>query len=135
MPPTGTAPAVIEVLQPNPVFVVQLRALAAVEHVPTARAVGTAVPLVAFPRTVFVVCVASFASVTALLRSPAVGKPVALVSTPALGVPRFGVTSAGLALKKVFSCAAVAPTIGVPTPHPWQVLRMSVAPTAAAGPS
>jgi hypothetical protein len=46
--------AVIEVLHPNPVFVVQIRALPGVLHVPTANAVGTAVPDVALPSTVLV---------------------------------------------------------------------------------
>jgi len=46
--------AVMAVLHPNPVFVVQFNALPAVEHVPTAKAVGEAVPLVAFPTTVLV---------------------------------------------------------------------------------
>lgn len=50
----GTAFAVIEVLQPNPVFVVQIKADEAVEHVPMASAVGDAVPLVALPTMVFV---------------------------------------------------------------------------------
>ena len=54
MPPTGTAAAVMLVLQPKPVFVVQITALAAVEHDPIASAAGDAVPDVALPTIVFV---------------------------------------------------------------------------------
>ena len=54
MPPTGTAAAVIDVLQLNPVLVVQSKALAAVEHEPMASAVGEAEPEVALPVIVFV---------------------------------------------------------------------------------
>jgi hypothetical protein len=45
---------VMLVLQPKPVFVVQISALAAVEHDPIASAVGDAVPDVALPTIVFV---------------------------------------------------------------------------------
>ena len=69
MPLSGTAAAVIDVLQPKPVFVVQISASPAAEHDETDYAVGEADPLVALTRTVFVACVA---------RSPSVTRPVAL---------------------------------------------------------
>ena len=50
----GTAFAVMLVLHPNPVFVVQIKAEEAELHPPTERAVTFAVPLVAFPNTVLV---------------------------------------------------------------------------------
>ena len=65
MPPTGIAAAVIEVLQPNPVLVVQIKALDALLHDPTANAVGAADPAVALPTTVLVACVAKFVRATA----------------------------------------------------------------------
>jgi hypothetical protein len=57
-PLAGTAAAVIDVLQPNPVLVVQINASAAAEQLATACAVGDATPAVAFTRTVFAACVA-----------------------------------------------------------------------------
>lgn len=83
-PLAGTAAAVMDVLQPKPVLVVQISALAAVLHEPTARSVGLAVPLVALPLTVLVAIVArrALASVpvqTAVMevaaRSAVVGEP------------------------------------------------------------
>ena len=64
MPPTGTALAVTLVLHPNPLLVVQIKALEALLHPPTASAVGAADPAVALPTTVFVACVARLSSVT-----------------------------------------------------------------------
>jgi len=69
--------AAMAVLQPKPVFVVQLSALDDVLHEPMASAVGDAVPLVALPTMVFVACVAK----------PESGKPLAFVSVPEEGVP------------------------------------------------
>lgn len=62
IPPTAIALAVIDVLQPKPVLVVQIRALEDVLHVPIESAVGEAVPEVAFPTMVFVVWVAKVVS-------------------------------------------------------------------------
>lgn len=84
-PLTGAAAAVIEVLHPNPVFVVQMAALAAVEQEVIARAVGEADPEVAFPTTVLV----------AWESSPERGNPVAFVSVPLVGVPKIGVVKVG----------------------------------------
>lgn len=56
--------ALIDVLQPNPVLVVQISALELVLQVPTANAVGTAAPAVALPATVLVACVAKLAKAT-----------------------------------------------------------------------
>jgi hypothetical protein len=56
--------ALMEVLQPKPVFVVQISALAEVEHEPTLRSVSLAVPDVALPLTVFVAAWARMALVT-----------------------------------------------------------------------
>lgn len=69
-PLAGTAAAVMDVLQPKPVFVVHDSALAAVLHDPTESAVGTAVPEVAFPSTVLVACAATFVAVVAVVAFP-----------------------------------------------------------------
>lgn len=75
---------VIEVLQPKPVFVVQIRAEEAVEQEPTARAVGEAEPAVALPRTVLVAWVARSARAT----EAKVGAPAALPWRTVVVVPR-----------------------------------------------
>ena len=67
IPLAGTAAAVIDVLQPKPVLVVQFSALLAVEHDPTARALTLAIPDVALPRTVFVAICATLPRVMPLV--------------------------------------------------------------------
>ena len=62
-PLAGAAAAVIEVLHPKPVLVVQISASPAAEQPETLCAVGEAEPDVALTRTVFVACVARSASV------------------------------------------------------------------------
>jgi hypothetical protein len=57
-PDTATEDAVTDVLQPNPVPLVQISALAVVEQDPTANAVGVATPAVPLPITVFAASVA-----------------------------------------------------------------------------
>jgi hypothetical protein len=89
-PVPGTAAAVIVVLHPKPVLVVQIRALEAVEQVPTASAVGEAVPEVALPSTVFVSIVARSAFVTSPV---AVNEPVTV--SPAIVCPPAVVTHVG----------------------------------------
>ena len=76
-PVAGTAAAVIDVLQPNPVLVVQIKASAAAEQLDTACAVGLAEPDVALTRTVFVACVA---------RSASVMRPVAVTELVKVGL-------------------------------------------------
>ena len=65
--------ALIDVLQPNPVFVVHWIALPEVEQDGMDNAEGTAEPLVALPRSVLVPMVSISASATA----PKVGAPLA----------------------------------------------------------
>ena len=89
--------AVIEVLHPNPVLVVQIRALPAVEHVPTARAVGDALPDVALPATVLV----------AIAAMPPTGNPVAFVSVPDDGVPNAPPDCTAPVMRLSLPCAAV----------------------------
>ena len=55
-------PLTLIVLQPNPLLVVQVRALDAPEHEPIASAVGDAAPAVALPVIVFAACVARIVS-------------------------------------------------------------------------
>ena len=63
-PEAGTAAAVIAVLHPNPVLVVQMSASAAAEQDAIAWAVGEAVPAVALTSTVFAAWVAISPNVT-----------------------------------------------------------------------
>src|SRR5271167_4887193 len=63
-PLAGATAAVIALLQPKPVLVVQINALPAAEHDDTACAVGEATPDVAFTSTVLAACVAWSARVT-----------------------------------------------------------------------
>lgn len=79
-PPSVTA--LIDELQANPVLVVHCKAFVAVSQEPTANAVGTAVPDVAFARTVLVACVANLASVTALLAILRARDPAEFVTSP-----------------------------------------------------
>lgn len=78
----GTALAVIEVLQPNPVLVVHAKALDAALQEGIARSVGTAAPLVALPLTVLVTIVASLAFVTALAAMVNASEPAVFVTSP-----------------------------------------------------
>ena len=77
IPEAGTAAAVIEVLHPKPVLVVQISASPAAEQPETLCAVGDADPAVALTRTVFVPCVA---------RSASVIRPVAVTAVVNVGL-------------------------------------------------
>jgi hypothetical protein len=80
-PENGTADAVMLVLHPKPVLVVQFSASAAAEQVDTDCAVGDADPLVALTSTVLVACVA---------RSPSVTSPVAVNEDVIVGLAMDG---------------------------------------------
>lgn len=77
IPEAGTAAAVMDVLHPKPVFVVQFSASPAAEQDVTLCAIGDADPLVALTRIVFVACVA---------RSASVIKPVAVTAVVNIGL-------------------------------------------------
>jgi hypothetical protein len=116
MPPTGTAAAVIDVLQLNPELVVQIRALAAVEQEPIASAVGAAEPEVALPVIVFVACAASpvNGNPVAFASPRLAGVPVALVRTRLVGVPPAPLNKTGAPGKPTLTPSAVA----IPVPNP-----------------
>ena len=99
IPESGAALAVIDVLQPKPVEVVQISASAAAEHDETAWAVGDAEPAVALTSTVFPACTAS--TVNGMVPAPAtvpenvglgmvnpVGRVVAIDGAPPLDVTK-----------------------------------------------
>ena len=118
--------AAIAVLQPKPVFVVQINAEADVEQVPTANAVGEAVPAVALPRTVFVAWVATSPSVT---RPVAVKEPVTVrpASVPTLVSDE--VTTFEASVVPVNEPAAAAPAAKQFTPDSYKTRPPTVAQT------
>lgn len=118
--------AVMEVLQPNPVFVVQISADEAVEQVPTASAVGDAVPAVALPMTVLVACVAWSARV---IRPVAVREPVTVRPASVPTDVRDDVTTLLASVVPVSVPAAAAPAAKQFTPDSYKTKPATVAQT------